>query len=336
METCELLIEMAEIFGNEIEILAEKLIQKDSLLKLINCATKLMSDAGHKCIFSIIQSVISHKFIPKICEELSSKNPLIRIKCSSYLLCFMKYYPKNFLEKHIEKIESSIKICLNDANKETRINGRKCFGLLKEIFPTLSEKLMKKLDFVTQKYIYEDLNNDGDNNRSPIKFNRTHRLSLTPTRKSTIERKNLNKEKENIYKEKENLNKEKENLNKKMKYSLKNNFSHGNKNGKEEDINLSLNYSDILCRKQSKENFKNIDQNKYITCENFWENKKKVVDLFDYNEEENNNSKKSKDLSALRKKETKKENNCVDLKKSFIEEVKEIKKKSKLGKFFII
>ena len=167
MEACNLLTLAGETFQDDFIPIAEKFMTKESLLKLINCATKLMADAGHKCVISLLENSQSSKFIPKICEELNSKNSLLRVKCSTYLINILNSYQKSSYEKFLPLIENSILIIVKDANGDVRNKGKKLYSIFKENFPLKAEKLFNKFDDTIQKYIYED--NYEENNLSPVK-----------------------------------------------------------------------------------------------------------------------------------------------------------------------
>ena len=156
-----------------LESLANKLMTKESLLKLANSAVKILAENGHSAILAVLENCPSVKYIPKICDELSSKNPLMKIKCSFYLLHMINFFPIKFIEKQSEIMENAMILSINDANKETRSNGRKCFICYQEKFPLRSEKIFNKFDQITQKYILEESVQESDltlnNSFSPSK-----------------------------------------------------------------------------------------------------------------------------------------------------------------------
>ena len=125
-----------------------------------------MSESGNKCMLSLIENTPCPKYIPKICEELFSKNSQMRTRCSFYLFKILSSYPKIHLEKYLTIIESSIILSVNDANKETRINGRLAFNSFRELFSNKADKMFQRFDTITQKYIHEEFNNSNHHNSS--------------------------------------------------------------------------------------------------------------------------------------------------------------------------
>ena len=74
---------------------------KESLLKLLNSANKLILEHVHSCINAIIENVISIKFLGKIVDEFRSKNPAVRSKCSEYIDKILESYPMQVIEKSV-------------------------------------------------------------------------------------------------------------------------------------------------------------------------------------------------------------------------------------------
>ena len=88
-----MIVQACEVLNERLEIIADKMLNKESLLKSIHSGQKVILENGHNCItrfqkylsFSLIDNVQSHKFIPKIIEEYNDKNQNVRWKCSLYM-----------------------------------------------------------------------------------------------------------------------------------------------------------------------------------------------------------------------------------------------------------
>ena len=73
----------AEYGQEDIENFCDKLLSKQCLLKLVNSATKILAENGHECVITLLRYVKAPKVIPKIIEEMSSKNTALTNTSSS-------------------------------------------------------------------------------------------------------------------------------------------------------------------------------------------------------------------------------------------------------------
>lgn len=153
--------------GESLDVFCDKIITKECLLKLINTANKLMADNGHMCMITLLEEVKSHKVIPKIIEELSSKNPSLRQKIAEYLNIIVSSYDKTIIEKYQNIIEGAITTAISDANKDVRQTTRKTFHAYTELFPTRGDKMLSNFDLSIQKALIDD--GIVDSSFSPLK-----------------------------------------------------------------------------------------------------------------------------------------------------------------------
>jgi hypothetical protein len=118
---------------------------------MITTANKIIADSGHECMVSLLESVKSIKTLPKILDEMSSKNQQVRMRISSYVSLTIEHFgPKN-IEKVHAMIESCINLSVSDANPKVRENGRRSFHLYQERFPEKADKLFQKFSPAVQK-----------------------------------------------------------------------------------------------------------------------------------------------------------------------------------------
>ena len=157
----------------------DKIITKECLLKLINTANKIMAENGHMCMITLLEEVKSHKVIPKIIEELSSKNPSLRQKIAEYLNIIVSSYDKSIIEKYQNIIEGAITTAISDANKDVRQTTRKTFHAYTELFPVKGDKMLSNFDLSIQKALIDD--GIVDSSFSPLKKSG----GLTPPPKSS-------------------------------------------------------------------------------------------------------------------------------------------------------
>ena len=147
---------MAKQGGEDIEAFTDKIISKECLLKLINSANKMMSEYGHTCIVTLLEEVKSHRVIPKIIEELSSKNPGLRQKIVEYIQIILSSYDKNIIEKYQPLIEGAIITAISDANKDVRQITRKNFQLYSDFYPAKADKMFSNFDLSIQKALIDE------------------------------------------------------------------------------------------------------------------------------------------------------------------------------------
>ena len=145
---------MAKSLGDNFEQVADRLVSPN-LLKLALNGNKVMAEAGHKAILIILQHVNSDKLLLRIINEITTKNPVLRSKCSIYLRSILSNYPIEIVEKHTEHLENGLRIGLTDASAETRSVARESFVLYESLFPNRATKLYEKLSLPLQRAICE-------------------------------------------------------------------------------------------------------------------------------------------------------------------------------------
>mmetsp|Transcript_6305 Transcript_6305/g.5713 ORF Transcript_6305/g.5713 Transcript_6305/m.5713 type:complete len:152 (-) Transcript_6305:3924-4379(-) len=126
-EACKLVCLAAKKGKEKLEQFCEKLISGGSLLKIINSANRVINENGHECILTIIENIKSPKIIPKIVDEVHSKNNAVRNKVAQYLRLILDIYEDHSIEKHAMSIENGINLAIGDANGEVRHVTRQAF-----------------------------------------------------------------------------------------------------------------------------------------------------------------------------------------------------------------
>eukprot|EP00826_Nyctotherus_ovalis_P011823 TRINITY_DN13080_c0_g1_i1.p1 TRINITY_DN13080_c0_g1~~TRINITY_DN13080_c0_g1_i1.p1 ORF type:complete len:305 (-),score=66.17 TRINITY_DN13080_c0_g1_i1:1557-2471(-) len=145
---------MAKSLGNGFEQAADRLVSPN-LLKLALSGNKVMAEAGHKAITNILEHVSSDKLLLRVASEITTKNPVLRNKCSTYLKCILGNYPVPIIDKYAAQLENALRIVLTDASAETRGIARESFILYETLFPAKAAKLYEALPLPSQKAICE-------------------------------------------------------------------------------------------------------------------------------------------------------------------------------------
>lgn len=123
---------------------------------MINSATKIISENGHECVKSLLKNVRNFKVIPKITDEINSKNTAVRQKISEYLCIVTDIFEPQILEKYQIVLEEAITTLICDANKEVRLNMRQTFSIYADKFPSRGEKLFSNFDASVQKPLVDE------------------------------------------------------------------------------------------------------------------------------------------------------------------------------------
>jgi len=155
-EACKLVTIAAEYGQELIENLCDKLLSKQCLLKLINSATRIISENSHECIITLLNYIRCSKVIPRIIEEANSKSVAVRQKISQYINIVVDIYEHPILEKYQHMLEEAISTLICDANKEVRQFTRQTFSIYSEKFPSRGEKLFSTFDASVTKTLIDE------------------------------------------------------------------------------------------------------------------------------------------------------------------------------------
>ncbi|RWS25541.1 CLIP-associating protein 1-like protein, partial [Leptotrombidium deliense] len=140
--------------GTKLDRFCEVLLP--TLINLIQNSAKIMSTSGVVTIRFIIQHTHSHRLIPVISYNLSSKSKEIRKACCEFLVQMLRTWPTNILEKHIALLQEAIKKGISDADPEARAFSRKAFWEFSSHFKEQSECLLSSLDHNKQRMLYDE------------------------------------------------------------------------------------------------------------------------------------------------------------------------------------
>ena len=175
------------------EPFCERMINKESLLKLVSNANRILADQGHACIISLIESVRPAKTIQRIVEEFQSKNPLLRYKISQYITKMLEVFPAAVIEKHSSQFENVIFHGVSDAGEQTRSQARAAYKLFAELCPNQAEKLFSKFDHAIQKKLSDpktqhlEISRNGENDDGEEKEEEDDTVDEKETEKTEIE-----------------------------------------------------------------------------------------------------------------------------------------------------
>jgi len=99
-EAANVICVLAKKNCNNMKKLSEILIAKGALLKVIQSATMVIAEQGHRAITSVLRYSNSKKIIQNIAEELNSnRNQKAMIKLAYYLMIIVDGFPKDVIRK---------------------------------------------------------------------------------------------------------------------------------------------------------------------------------------------------------------------------------------------
>ena len=85
---------LAEAMGDDFELVAFKLMQKEGLIKLLHSGTKILADVAFNAIVGIINNVCSTKVVQNLATHLiESKSPIVHAKAGIFLYSIISLYP---------------------------------------------------------------------------------------------------------------------------------------------------------------------------------------------------------------------------------------------------
>eukprot|EP01017_Pseudomicrothorax_dubius_P038843 TRINITY_DN5881_c0_g1_i9.p1 TRINITY_DN5881_c0_g1~~TRINITY_DN5881_c0_g1_i9.p1 ORF type:complete len:563 (-),score=129.56 TRINITY_DN5881_c0_g1_i9:884-2572(-) len=169
-EASQLICLAAKVCGDRIEGITDRLVTKESLLRIINSANKIIAEYGHKCILELLESSATPKVIPRVIEEMANKNQGVRMRVSQYITKFFEVFSEGILEKYILLFENvALAGGLADAAQEVRMNSRRSYLIYEKLFPDRAVEFFRRLDAPIQKAITEERQNGVPETKKPLK-----------------------------------------------------------------------------------------------------------------------------------------------------------------------
>lgn len=150
----------ASVSQEAFEGCAERL--SEVLFKCLNSGTRLIAETAHECMIEMLQNCQTWKVIPKLIDQLRSKNPNIRAKSTEYVSLILANYPQSVFERgeaakagFMELIEGFLISALGDASAEARAAAREGYKSYSGLFPDRSDSMYYRLEPAIQKTLGE-------------------------------------------------------------------------------------------------------------------------------------------------------------------------------------
>ncbi|XP_027059077.1 CLIP-associating protein 1-A-like isoform X6 [Pocillopora damicornis] len=170
-EACVTLSYLSTVLKNQFDHTAEAVLP--TLINLITNSAKIMATSGHACISFILKNTHSHRLIPVITNNMTSKSSIIRRRCCEYVDLFLTHWETPTIKSRVSEIEEAIRKGISDADPEARAGMRRAFWHYHEHFRDRAESLLKSFDASKQKQLENDRNLS---NLGPVKTSSSGRF----------------------------------------------------------------------------------------------------------------------------------------------------------------
>ncbi|KAK3379987.1 clasp N terminal-domain-containing protein [Lasiosphaeria ovina] len=168
-EGCNLVQEMARVYGPGIDPMVELLLQ--TFIKLSAATKKIASQQANVTVDTIIGRVTYNaRIMQHICQASQDKNVQPRLYASGWLKTILnkESHHKGHVEHSggLDLIEKCMKKGLADANPGVRAEMRSAYWKFSVIWPARAEAIMNGLDATAQKLLQNDPNNPNSPKKS--------------------------------------------------------------------------------------------------------------------------------------------------------------------------
>ncbi|XP_063217673.1 CLIP-associating protein 1-B isoform X2 [Bacillus rossius redtenbacheri] len=154
-EACLTIAFLSEKLRHKLDKFAEAVLP--NLINLIQNSAKVMASAGLVTVRFLIRYTHSHRMIPIITQNLSSKSKDIRRAVCEFLEQLLSSWSTHSLERHCALLQEAIKKGIADADLEARLSARKAYWSFRSHFPDQAEALLNSLDVSYKRALNGDL-----------------------------------------------------------------------------------------------------------------------------------------------------------------------------------
>ncbi len=122
-EACITVAYLSQLMGQKSERFLETLLQP--IINLIPNSARVMATSGIVCMRFVIRNTSSPRFLPILCDNVSSKSREIRRHTMEFLDQLLHTWPTHSLRKHVSILQDAIKKGISDADPDARQFARK-------------------------------------------------------------------------------------------------------------------------------------------------------------------------------------------------------------------
>lgn len=150
-EVCTVVYLLARALGTEFETVGASLVPV--LFKCTFVSIAVIAESGYQCIRAIVRHCQSQRVMGVLMEQFVHKNSSLRWRCAQVLLLALQTWSPQILERHVDALESNIKLSMEDAGGDCRACGRKCFWAFFQAFEERGSRLYARLDGQKQRLL---------------------------------------------------------------------------------------------------------------------------------------------------------------------------------------
>jgi len=134
------------------------------LINLIQNSAKVMATSGIVCLRFVFNNTFSPRFLPIICQHVSSKSKDIRRHICEFLDQILHTWPTHTLERHVAILQEAIKKGIADADPDARTFARKAYWGFADHFKEQADSLLNALEPTYKRLLQGEMSNSSSSN----------------------------------------------------------------------------------------------------------------------------------------------------------------------------
>jgi len=188
-ECCITVAFMSQTLSHKVDRFLEFLLPP--LINLIQNSAKVMATSGIVCLRLIFNNTFSPRFIPIICQYVTSKSKDIRRHICEFLDQVLHTWPTHSLERHVAIIQEAIKKGISDADPDARTFARKAYWGFADHFKEQADSLLNGLEPTYKRLLQGEMSNSSSSNSlnmaQPRMSVRSRQSSVTGSQENLID-----------------------------------------------------------------------------------------------------------------------------------------------------
>jgi len=188
-ECCITVAFMSHTLSHKVDRFLEFLLPP--LINLIQNSAKVMATSGIVCLRMVLNNTFSPRFIPIICQHVTSKSKEIRRHTCELLDVVLHTWPTHSLERHVAVLQEAIKKGISDADPDARTFARKAYWGFAEHFKEQADSLLNALEPTYKRLLQGEMSNSSSSNSlnlpQPRLSVRSRQSSVTGSQENLID-----------------------------------------------------------------------------------------------------------------------------------------------------
>lgn len=188
-ECCITVAFMSQTLSHKVDRFLEFLLPP--LINLIQNSAKVMATSGIVCLRMVLNNTFSPRFLPIICQYVTSKSKEIRRHICEFLDLILHTWPTHSLERHVAIIQEAIKKGISDADPDARTFSRKAYWGFADHFKEQADSLLNALEPTYKRLLQGEMSNSSSSNSlnlpQPRMSVRSRQSSVTGSQENLID-----------------------------------------------------------------------------------------------------------------------------------------------------